>query len=642
MSVPEETTRRIRRGMSAARVRLEDVLIGLRELPAGIDRAPLARVVERAIAGVLVLADLEVDHDRFFPTIDEVLRAAGEAREGVLPIGGSSAALRALDRLDAVDRGLRALREAGIDALVAMQDRRLRAAPAPAAEPPPEPFRASVGYPAAHAVLRGPARVLVDLRPPPSADTVDDSEDVIEEPDEAPPHVPLSAEDALLVDHARALSRDCLADIAGLSNLRAPLPDAPWINAEPFERRMLANVDALLALTAEPHHLPAAFNVFEEVQRYAREAPTIDPSRELSRALTFAVTRGEHALRAVVLTLKQAHPETFDAYREALSLARHPDTAKVMRELLLIDPDPRRAAIALEVLRFLRAAAFADAVPHSAHPDPRVRRAAFRALGVVPERAAAAELLIDALGDEEDAAVALDGAESLLRLGRVEGLAWLRRQIDDGVAQTAPDLRLGHLRLLAIAGGKDDVERFLALSEFSPRDAVLAGLYGHPAMVPRLIEVLGAANQVRRSIGPWASPVEIAAAQALDRVTGAGLREAAREVADYDFDRLPTIFAETWSAWWEEHAGELGGRGKLRWGESWSPAATARELAAPEATEIRADLALELAIAAGDLGFEPTDWVARQRAVLAEAAAQTARAQPYPAGTYPEAWLGRE
>lgn len=648
MSVPEETTRRIRRAMTASRVRLEDVLLGLRDLPVGIDRAPLADVVERAVLGVQTLATLEVDHDRFFPTLDEVLRAAGEARERLLPLGGSSAALRALDRLDAVDRGVRALREASIDALVAMQDRRLRAAPAPASAPPPEPFRASHGVPALHAVLRGPARVLVDLRPPPSADPIDDAEDVIDDPDGDPPPPALAGEEALLFDHARALARDCLTDLGALSNLREPLPDTPWTNAEPFERRMLHNLDALLALAAEPNHLPAAFNVFEEVQRFAREAPTVDPSRELSRALTFACTRGEHAVRAVVLTLKQAHPDTFDAYREALSLARHPDAAPILRELTLVDPDPRRIALALDVLRFVRAATFADAVAQSAHPDPRVRRAAARALGVVPERAAAAELLIDALADEEDAAVAHDLAEALIRLGRVEGLAWVRARADHAIAAAAvpvsapasADLRLSTLRLLAIAGGREDEARFLALAEVSPRDAALAGLYGHPAVIPHLLDRLRAANEVRRSIGPWASPIEIAVAAALERVTGAGLREPAREVADYDFANRPTIFADAWSAWWEDRRADLSGKGKLRFGEPWAPALTARELLGPGTAEARADLALELCVAGGDLGFEPSDWVARQRAVLVEAQASRA-SSPFPPGVYPDAWLGR-
>jgi hypothetical protein len=633
-------TRRIRRSMTTARVRLEDVLLGLRELPPGLDRAPVARVVERAIAGVLALADLEVDHDRFFPGVDEVLRAAVEAEEALAPLGGSAAATRARDRLDAVARGLRALREASIDALVAMQDRRLRAAPAAAPAPPALPFRASVGVPAVHAVLRAPPRVLVDLRPPASFDPIGDAEDVIDEPADDPPLAPLTPEDALLVGHARAFARECLADIGTLANLRTPLPEAPWTNAERFERRMLANLDAVLALAAEPHHLPAAFNVFEEVQRYARDAPTVDPGRELCRALVFAVTRSEHALRAVVLTLKQAHPDTFDAYREALCLARHPATANVMRELLLVDPDPRRAALALDVLAFLREARFADVVPLSAHPVLPVRSSALRALGAVPERAAAAELLVDALTDEEEPAAAVQIVESLLRLGRMDGLVWLRHAIDSGVLEKTPEHRLAHLRLLALAGGRDDAGRFLHVLEVTPRDAILAGLFGHPMVVAPLLDMLRSANAVRRTIGPWAHPLEIAAAQALERITGAGLRDEAREVSDYDFANQPAIFVETWMAWWEPRAAELGGKGKLRGGAGWAPRAAVEELAAPNAAEIRADLALEAALTERDRGFEPTDWVARQRAVLAESL-EGMGASPFPPGTYPEAWLGR-
>lgn len=635
-------SKRLRRSATVARARLEDALLGLRELPVGVDRAPIAAPIERGIAGGSTLLTLEVDHDRFFPVLDDVLRAAAEATAKLDPVRGSPSAERAIDLLAAVDRGLRAVREAAIDALVADANRRLRAAPPPASEARPEPFRASVGAPSLHAVLRAPPRVLVDLRPPPSVDAIDDEEDVIDEPAEAPPPVAATAEGALLVAHARALARECLSDIGNLSGLRVPLEGAPWTNAEAFERRMLADLDALLALAAEPSGLPDAFNVFEEVQRYARDAPTVDPSRELARALTFACTRGESAIAAVVLTMKQAHPETLDAYRDALSLARHPATATILRERLLVDADPRRAALAIEVLRFLREARFADVIPLSAHPDARVRRAAIRALAFVPEREAAADVLLDAIDEEEEPRILLDAAESLLRLGRVEGLAWARARVDAGDVDKVPELRLDFLRLLALAGGENDLARAAALFEVGPRDATLAGLFGHAAMVPRLIDTLAAANSIRRSTGPWAHPVEVACAEALWRITGAGLRDAPREVDDYDFAEAPTIFAETWNAWWDPRAQDLATRGKLRWGEPWSPRVTVAELGAPSAIDLRDDLALELSMVAGDAGLEPSDWVARQRAVLATASTSAAvRASPHPAGTFPEAWLGR-
>ena len=640
MNDREVMNARIRRGANGVRGRLEDLLLGLRDLPLAVDRGPFARLLEQAISEAAVLADLDVEHERFFPRLDEQIRLVRATEAALAPLGGGTPVLRARDRLRAVETSLRALREASIDALVAMQDRRLHAPALPAETARLEPFRASVGVPALHAVLRAPPRVLVDLRPVASPDDIDDAEDVVAELPEEPSPLPRTPEEARLVDHARALARDCLSDLATFGGLRVPLPGSPWTHAEPFERRLLANLDALLALAAEPHDLPGVFNLFEEVQRYARETHVVDPGRELARALAFACTGGEHALRAVLLTFKQAHPGTFGAYRDALALARHPSTALLMRELLLADPDPRRVVVAVDVLRFLRAGRFADLAPLTAHPDPRVRLSALRAFGVVPERAAAAEVLVDALSDEEDVRVAVEIASALLRLGRVEGLLWARARADEADPTVDGDVRLAQLRLLALAGGADDVPRFLRLSGPSPRDAVLAGFFGHPLMVPHLLDTLSAANRIRRSTGPWAHPTEVAAALALERITGARPLDEPREVNDYDFARMPTIFAETWQTFWDMRRVELDGNAKLRFGQPYAPAQTARELGAPGPMELRDDLSLELSIVAGDVGFEPGDWVARQRGVLLEAERKLGETSP-PKGTFPASWLRR-
>lgn len=638
MSARDAIAERIRRGGAIARASLEGLLLSLREFPIGVDRTPIAAIVETMLAEASLLPEMDPEHDGFFPAIDRLLASAREARDRVAPLGESTAVLRAEDRLIALEKGLRALREASIDALVAMQDRRLHAArPEASAEAPPEPFRASGGVPSLHAVLRGPARVHVDLRRTTVPDEIDDAEDVLDDPELAPAARELSPDDARLAGHARAMARDCLGDIASLSGLRVPLPDAPWTHGEPFERRLLANLDALLALAAEPHGLPDAFSVFDEVQRYARESPTVDPRREFARAFAFACTSGDHALRAVALTVKQAHPDTLPGYRDALSLARHPATAGMMRELLR-EKDPRLLTLAIDVLRFVREARFADLVPALAHPDAGARGAAARALGFVPERQAAADVLADALGDEDDARVGLHVAEALVRLRRVEGLAWARDRVEKINLDGDRDLRLGALAILAIAGGPDDVDRFARRSGLTPRDAVLAGLFGHAALVPHLLETLAASNRVRRATGPWVHPLEVATARALERITGARLRDEAREVVDHDFERQPTIFVETWSAFWSEHGAELPAGAKLRWGRPFSPELTLRELAEPGTAESREDLALELAIALGDDGLEPGDWVARQRDQLI-AVEERIHAGSYEAGAFLETLL---
>lgn len=631
MSIREGIVGRIRQRTSAARGRLESVLLALREFPYGADRAPIAAAVEAALDGLARLSEMDPEQETFFPALDEAKKRVGEARALLDPLGGTTPVVRSRDRLRATEEHLGSLREASIDALVALEDRHLRSGPEAGSLAAAEPFRASVGEPAHHDVLRAPPRILLDLYPEPEHEVPDDSEDVPDEPPRPPPPAPLGPEDAMLVDHARAMARDCLYEIGTLSGLRAPLPEAPWTHGEPFEQRLLASLDALHALALRPSGLPDAWSLFEEVQRYAREAPTVDPGREFARALTFACARGESALRGVALSLKQAHPATIPAQREALCLSRHPATAALMRELLA-EQDSLLLRFGVEVLRFQRRATVPDLAPLTGHPDPRVRAAALRALGFVAERDTAAETLAEAIEDEDDPRAALAAAEALVRLGRVEGLTWARDRLSAEAPADDADLRYGAMRLVAIAGSELDIERLIRAFGVAPREATLLGLFGHPAMVDPLLRALMAGNRLRRSTGPWVHPLEVAAAEALARITGVVLQDEHREVNDYDVARGPTIHAESWAHFWGERGAEYPAV-KLRFGRPFTPAATLAELAGPSLTSLRDDLELELAICLREAALEPGDWVARQRAAIA-ACQEGAKARGFTPGAF--------
>lgn len=631
-------SRRVRRASSSARTALEAVLLGLRELPWGAPRASLAQAIEPLLADLSVLAGLDPEIETYFPTIDRVLVGLRGLAEAFAPMGESLPVSRARELVGSCDRALRALREASIDALVALSDRRLRAA-SDAAGAPARTFQASVTEPAKSVALEGPPRVLVDLSPERDPDDELDAEDALDEVEEdllsrGPARSP---EEALVLEHLRAFCRDCLGDLASLGSLREPLPEMPWLVAEPFEERLLANLDALHALAAEPRALPEAFNVYEEVQRWAREAPVVDRGRELARALVFAGTAGEHALRAVLLTLKQAPPEVHGAYRDGFALSHHPAVPGLMRELLA-ESDTRLSLLALDVLSALHDVGVTEAAPLASHRDAGVRIAAARALGLSPDRPAAIELLRDCLEDEEDPMVAIAFARSLLRHRRPEGLDWARRALEAEDIDEHPARRLGCLELVALAGGPMDEESALAALGLSPRDARLAGMFGSAAMVPELIDSLGAANRLRRNTGPWVHPLEVAAAAALERITGAGLRDESESVVDYDQRAEPPLAAEVWSAWWRQNEALVPKGRKLRFGRPWEPRLTVSELAGPSRTEVRADLAFELAIATGEDRFDPNDWVARQRAELAAIDERLERWQP---GDYPASVLER-
>jgi HEAT repeat protein len=640
MSARDDIVAQIRRNVAPARAGLESVLLSLREFPLGVDRAPIAARIEAALDALMRMSGMDPEHATFFPTLDDAKKELAATLGLLEPLGGSTPVVRARSRVGATEKRLARLREASIDALVLLEDRRLRADPMDPALAMAEPFRASLGVPAAHAVLRASPRVLVELYPAAEHELLDDSEDVPDEPPRPPPPAPLTPEEVLLVDHARSMMRDCLHEIATLSGLRAPLDEAPWTHGEPFERRLLASLDAMHALAYEPHGLPPAVSLFEEVQRYAREAPTVDPTREFSRTLAFACARGDSALRGVVLALKQSHPMTLPAQEVALCLARHTATAELMRELLG-EQDPLLLLLAIEVLRFCRDAGVPDLAQLTGHPHVQVRAAALSALGFVPERETAAEILVDALIDERDEhpRVALAAAEALVRLGRIDGLEWARERLASGPPVDA-GVRVGCMRLLAVAGTEADAPLLTEAFGVAPREAELLGLHGHPSLVAPLLEALWAANGVRRSIGPWVHPLEVAAASALARITGLAPMDAPREVHDYDFTTHPSIFAETWQRALDERAKELPTSGKLRFGKPYRPELTIDELASDSVVAVRSDLAFELGLCLGSTPFEPTDWVARQRETLTSCRQDAARIS-YAAGSFPGASLSR-
>jgi hypothetical protein len=137
------------------------------------------------------------------------------------------------------------------------------------------------------------------------------------------------------------------------------------------------------------------------------------------------------------------------------------------------------------------------------------------------------------------------------------------------------------------------------------------GWFGHPDLVEWLLGSLEAANDARRASGP-PTPFEAAAALALQRVLGPlGGGEAARHAA---------ADARAWRAFWLKTRARQPGRGRLRFGKPYTPAATVDELAGDAPAAARAEAAFELAIVtSGAAIVEPRSWVAAQRAAIAAA-----------------------
>jgi uncharacterized protein (TIGR02270 family) len=609
---------------------LDRVLLSLRRLPAAVDRAPIAGPIQRAQEALSRFAAMRPDHPDAISALDEAAAHVATALERLRALGDDPAPARAARALAGVATALAAGQDAAVQALVAA---RMLRAPAPQPPAPPAPFLASQGVPRLHRLDRPPLVPAVDLSPSePAPLDDDDDDDDDDDGDEAggageaalPPEGAAAAREAAPaggltpeeLGHLRAMARDCLEDIAALGTLRRPLHDRPWTAAQRFERRLLENLDALLAL-AWPGG--GGWDLLDEVQRHAGESLVPDAGRAFARAFVLGAVEGADTVRAAVLALRQAHPFTRAAYGDALSLAPSPAIGPAMRELLR-DGDPVLARLALEVLDARGEATFGAVVPLVRHADAAVAAAAARCLGRLPQRAAAAEVLEELLDVDADDALTAAAAESLLRLGEPTGLHFARRKLEAHlVDRRLPDAaHLAHLRLTALAGDPRDVDLLARVAGVTPAAIRRIGWAGHPALVDRLLAVLEAANEVRRATGPWPLAPELAASEALHRITGATLRDDPESGIEHASEDALAIEAPAWRRWWTEARPRFAGDRRYRLGRPLTPAAILDELEADSLPGDRRDGELELAIMTqGAASLRVDDWVARQRERLA-------------------------
>lgn len=586
---------------------LERELLGVRALPLGTGgRRAALDAMQAALAALTRPRAGSAPHER----LEDLDAALGHAQAAIAALDGApgrasdgeAAEKQALEGLRGVEQALAALRE------VALQGGAARFAPGTSRAAPP--LRASLGTPALHAFERAPILPLAGL-------------------DRENRWLPAGA-GAGEAEQARRLARDCMEDIAILGDLRRRGEREPWTAVARFEQRLLDNLDALVALARGP----SGEGVIEQLQRYAAETLFPDRGRAFALALVLGCLDGEDAVRAAVMALRHADPSTVEAYQAALSLGSSPAIGPAM-ERLLWGEKASSARLALEVLRHRREASLSVVAPLLDHPDPRVAAAAARAAAVAgvdgEHRAAVLPLLEPRLTDPDDE-VAVAAAEALLVLGAPAGLLGLRKRLKDEV--DAPGLmpraaRARATRLLALAGGPEDLELLLAAVRGDPPAAEALGWLGHPGAAEPLLELLERA-------APRGRAAQLVPARALHRLTGAGLRPPGEIVEAID-DRL-ILEAAPWRALWEERRRALARPDRIRFGAPYTLAATVDELLRDEAPPAaRREAALELAIALGPaLRVEVDDWAARQRAALLGLREQVAAA-----GLAPGEYLAR-
>lgn len=643
------------RAARTARGAIEDALFAFPDIPLRFDRDDLADRLLHAVQRLYAVLDSPVTA---IAHLDGLGQGAAMVTESAAILGRAGDASsceplrRALQRLGEAEQALRH----GAEAVAQIQVSRRGELIYGSSEVTvmlARPFVASVGLPALHAITRPMLRPLV----------VVDTEHPVDEPAPAPSVVPRPATPeelaAFLTDAAsgslaaryfapaptpearasdesarlahepaieevevlRDLGRACLADIANNRNLRKPNALETWLDQAAFEQRLFDNVDAFAALGGAVLPLASLFHA---------EAKAPDPERAFAVAFTLGCIEGHDTTGAAVMALKQSPPEEFPGWIEGFWLAPSPAIDAAMADLCT-SPRPEMVALALDVLD-ARGPAPDDVLTALVdRPEPEIARRVARALATaLPRRDAIAQLerIGAATNDDE---LFLATLVSLLRRGHGPALDLLRRTID---APISPARSQQALPLLCFVGRASDLDRLLTAARNTPTVRLVRGLgrFGHVESLGPLVDLLGHEDE----------DIVAAAAEALDRITGAGLREIIEEPWEIELPPeaeaaggipVPTrkvewivTDPERWAAWMRDNAERLDPKVKTRSGIPFTPLHIVAELEAKGTPpEHREEAALELRLMTGiTTTFSPHDWVARQQKHLAELRQQVA------------------
>lgn len=630
-------------GAAIARDRIESVLLRMPDVSAPFDREGvrdrLLRAIQAAYAvldtGPLALVHLEglTEADRL---VDEASR--------MLPAGPDTATLRPMHG----DLGMaRTALTAGRETVARHQlAHRTRLYAGELGMPPtPRPFRASVGVPNLFALARRSLLPEVDVaprnppkEPPRPAPTVPRptsfeelaalagaarSGSLFEElggPDApleveplSPPPPPSPFEPAIEEKEVvRQLAQAYLDRVAGGRALRVPNPIETWGDIAHFDQRILDALDALLALGP---------SVFPTLTLFVAEGKDEDPDRAFAASLVLGSLEGHDTAGVLCMLVKQSRPEAYPGFREGLALAPSPAIDEAMVELASSTRAPW-VELGLEVLIARRAFSIDLARRRSGRSDgPRIEALIARGLRDVADREGASRLLTSLLHHENDD-VALAAAASSLILGDESAhdvlFGWVR-------APSTPRRARGALVLLLLTARDKLAPELLAAAAgmLDPEVARALGRSGLAAAPSILAARLGENEEL-----------DPALAEALERITGAGLRVTEMVPWDIDMpegappiepsliprrrvDRVSTDPA-AWRVWLARHPLEQGT--KWRGGRPFQLSHGVDELeslATPP--ERRPEAALELQLLAGPgCHFDSSTWVARQVGRLAE------------------------
>lgn len=641
------------------------------------DLAPAAEAIEKALERLYVSYDERDERYRAANEADTEVADAIDKLQKLGPVGGQ------------IELAMHALAEAR--GALAEAQRRL-AYLIPREPPAPPPISASRDVPTLHVLTRSalpvkvriakPRPVIAEIPAPPAPKSLQELTAMVEEvkkqakarreanaekmrkalapakpKDEAKPPPPgfvpeLPARVAPLAWLGQR-ARDSLEEIAMIGLQRMPLLGDPFRSVQFLERRMLCALDAIAALG------PGALSTLEQL---VHDSPIKDPARAFGAAFVFGCIDGRDATAAAERIGRNfgfGKADIADAFANGWKLATSPAVPVVARAWLE-DPDPAVRAIAIDVLGYRRLATPRELAQAARDRDARVAQKALPHLAAMNPAETTRELedAIETAIASDDVALREAGWAAMALSGHMHASTVLQTALSEEALRDRAAIPL------AVVGDAHDAARLLELAKAAPTENVLLALgwAGAADAIPFLIQTVGGKKKEHR----------IAAANALDRITGARLyqqlavepekieveeppepevdldgrkkkkpKPLAQMVSDPrdlpgegapDVLELPTIHAPTWQRFWQERREGFHAGHRYRRGHPYTPLVSWWELDQWRVTPFeRRMLQRELVVRTGSfVPFDPFDWVPVQEEALKqwESVARSASGHP--------------
>jgi 3-oxoacyl-[acyl-carrier-protein] synthase-1 len=381
-------------------------------------------------------------------------------------------------------------------------------------------------------------------------------------------------------------------------------PTVPWIRVQEPEQRILNHIDAALA-----GGVTSAWTVISGIN-------SDDEGSCFAGALMLATLPNERNFAQLDAVVAESEATNLAGIEAGLKQAPASQILQATTNAWLEHQRPAVQAMAASISGY-RGGGDPGKLMDLLHvSDPRVIAAASLALGRM--RYGYALLTLERLFSHEAIIVREAAILAALLLGS--------RTAEDHCRRLCEQRQTGTARpafFLALCGRLNDVTLFVpsgtrAIAD--PQNIEAAGILGNVQAVPFLLRMLTGEEAVK-----------MAAAEALDLITGAGLRE--KVVVTEKIDLLGGEFAETkrevervctrprmWEGWWYDHRARLTPSQRWRRGRPFDVGQCLAELNDPRSRfHERQRAGWELAIQARpNIRFEPDWFVAQQQNALQE------------------------